>query len=93
MPPIIGTLTNLGIPAAVVAAVRATDGPIVLLLGGLGHENPLRPFEISRIGGVDFAIPVVAEAEGFDLFTEVVDVFLGGDRRMGSGVDGVLFGR
>ena len=55
------------------------------------HKNPLSPFVIVDIGGVDLTIPVVAETEGFDLFTEVVDIFLSGDRRMSTGIDSVLF--
>ena len=55
------------------------------------HEDPLGPLEVVRIGGVDLAIPVIAEAERLDLAAEVVDVLLRGHRRMGSGLDGVLF--
>ena len=55
------------------------------------HEDPLGPLEVVRIGGVDLAIPVIAEAERLDLTAEVVDVLLRGHRRMGSSLHGVLF--
>src|SRR5688500_10855493 len=44
------------------------------------------------IGGVDFAGPVVAEAEGLDLALEGGDVGFGGLARMLAGADGVLLG-
>ena len=56
------------------------------------QEDPLRPAEIVRIGGIDLAVPVVAEAEHLDLPAEVVDVLLRGDARMRAGLDGVLLG-
>ena len=40
-------------------------------------EDPLRPAVVLRIGGVDLAIPVVAEADRLNLPTEVVDVLPG----------------
>ena len=40
------------------------------------EENPLRPFEVFGVGGVDFAVPVVGEAEHLDLAAERVDVLL-----------------
>src|SRR5258706_10801224 len=57
------------------------------------EENPLRPFEIIRVGRGEFARPVVAETEAFDLAREVGDVRLGRDARMLTGLDGVLLGR
>ena len=41
------------------------------------QENPLRPAEIFGVGRRQFAIPVVAEAEHFQLPAEVGDVLLG----------------
>ena len=57
------------------------------------EENPLGPFEIIGVGRGQFAGPVVAEAEAFDLAGEGGDVGLGGDARMLAGFDGVLFRR
>ena len=57
------------------------------------QENPLRPLEILDVGGGEFARPVVAEAEAFDLAREIGDVRLGRHARMLAGLDGVLLGR
>ena len=38
------------------------------------QENPLCPFKILWIGGIDFAIPVQSKPESLDLATKVVDV-------------------
>ena len=54
-------------------------------------ENPLRPLVILRIGGVDFLVPVVAQAKALDLAAEIVAVLLGRDGRVRTGLDGVLF--
>ena len=56
------------------------------------EEDPLGPAEVFGIGGIDFAIPVVAEAERLDLASEVIDVGFGGDAGVLAGFDGVLFG-
>src|SRR5208283_3440935 len=56
------------------------------------EENPLRPFEIIRVGRGQLARPVVAEAEAFDLAREVGDVRLGRLARMLPGLHGVLLG-
>ena len=56
------------------------------------EEDPLGPAVVRRVGGVDLAVPVVGEAQGFDLSAEGVDVLLGGDGRMRAGLDGVLLG-
>ena len=56
-------------------------------------ENPLRPLVILRVGGVDFLVPVVRETEALDLAAEIVTVLLGGNGRVRTGLDGVLFGR
>ena len=56
------------------------------------EENPLRPAVIFLIGGIDLAVPVVAESEGFDLTLERLDIFSGRDRRVSSGFHGILFG-
>ena len=55
-------------------------------------EDPLGPLEIARIGRVDFAGPVVVEAERRELMLEVLDVALRLDARMRTGLDGVLLG-
>ena len=46
-----------------------------------------------RVGRGEFARPVVAEAEAFDLALELGDVRLGGLARMLARLDGVLLGR
>ena len=56
------------------------------------EKNPLRPLEIVRVGGVNLAAPIVAEAEGFYLPLEDGDVGFGGLARMLAGADGVLLG-
>ena len=56
-------------------------------------ENPLRPLVILRVGGVDFLVPVVAEAKALDLAAEIVAVLLGRNGRVRTGLNGVLFGR
>ena len=58
------------------------------------HEkNRLRPAEVLEIGGCQLAIPIVREAEHFQLAAEVIDVLVGGGARMGARFLGVLFGR
>ena len=56
------------------------------------EENPLGPADELGIGGGDFAVPIVAEAERFQLALEGDDVRLGGDARVLAGLDGILFG-
>ncbi|OPZ99856.1 MAG: hypothetical protein BWY71_00894 [Planctomycetes bacterium ADurb.Bin412] len=56
------------------------------------QEDPLGPSVIFGVGGVDFAVPVVAEAQTHDLAADIVDIPLGGDAGVGAGFDGVLFG-
>jgi hypothetical protein len=53
----------------------------------------LRPLEIIGVGRGEFARPVVAEAEAFDLLREIGDVRLGGLARMLAGLDGILLRR
>jgi hypothetical protein len=50
------------------------------------QENPLCPLEIIGVGGGEFARPVVAEAEAFDLAGEVGDIRLGCHARMLAGL-------
>ncbi len=74
------------------------DRPAALLAGVVPRvvqqqENPLRPAEIIRIGGIDFTVPVVTEAEHLDLPAERGDVLLGGGAGVRAGFDGVLLGR
>ena len=73
------------------------DRPAFLLLGvepGVEEhqEDELRPAEIAHVGGGQFAVPVVAEAEHLQLAAEVADVALGRGPRMGAGLLGVLLG-
>ena len=57
------------------------------------EEDPLSPAIIVWIGGINFAVPVVGEAEGLDLAAKIIDVLLGGVAWVGAGLDGILFGR
>jgi len=57
------------------------------------EENPLGPADILGVGGVHFAIPIVAEAEFLKLTAKVVGIGLGGNARVLAGLDGVLLGR
>ena len=57
------------------------------------EKNPLRPFEIAGVGGVDLALPVVGKAEPLELAFEVRHVLRGGDGRMLAGLDRILLGR
>lgn len=50
------------------------------------------PAEVLWVSGVDFAVPVVGEAEFLELAAEVVCVGLCGDAWVGAGFYGVLFG-
>ena len=54
------------------------------------EKNPLRPFVVSRIGGVDLALPIVGKSNSFQLRLELADIFAGRDRRMLSRPDGIL---
>ena len=56
------------------------------------QEDPLRPTHVFRIGGGDFAVPIVGESERLQLAAEGFDIGGGGDRRVLAGFDGVLFG-
>ena len=68
------------------ASVRLRIEPGIVNL----EENPLRPFVIIRIGRVDFALPIVAETDAFQLWLELGDVLARGDRGMLAGLDRVL---
>ncbi len=54
-------------------------------------KNPLGPLVILGIRRVDFLVPIVRQTEPFDLPTEIVAILLGGDCRVRSCLDGVLF--
>ncbi len=41
------------------------------------YEDPLGPFEIFWIGGIDFLIPVITEAEFFYLSSESITILVG----------------
>ena len=57
------------------------------------QENPLRPFEVVRVGGVDLARPVKRETDALELLAEVVDVLLGHARGMDMVLNRVVFRR
>ena len=57
------------------------------------QKDPLRPAEVLRVSRADLTRPVVAEAERLELGAEVVDIPLGGDARVLTRLDRVLFGR
>ena len=74
--------------------------PVHSHLGDIGQplfvkllEDPLRPLVVLLIRGVDFAVPVVAEPERLNLFTEAIDVLLRSDRGMRAGLNCVLLSR
>ena len=56
-------------------------------------KNPLRPFEVAGIGGVNFARPVVRKPQPLQLPPEVVGVAPGGDARVRARFHRVLFRR
>src|SRR5215471_12596130 len=56
------------------------------------QENPLSPFKVFGVGGVDFAGPVVTKPEALDLAFEGGDVGLGCSTGMLAGFDCILFG-
>src|SRR4029077_3701771 len=55
--------------------------------------NPLRPFEVTRIGSVDFTLPIIGETDPLQLRFEFGNVLTGGDDRMLAAFDRVLFCR
>ena len=57
------------------------------------EKDPLRPFEVTRIGGVDFTVPIIGETDPLQLRFEFRDVLAGGDGRMLAALDRVLLGR
>ena len=57
------------------------------------QEGPLRPLVVARVAGAHFAVPVERETDLVELFAVTGDVVFGGDGRMLSRLDGVLFGR
>ena len=69
-------------------SLRHVGQPFLIKL----QEDPLGPAEILRIGGVDLPGPVVTESHGLNLPPEIIDILLGGEARVGAGLDGVLFG-
>ncbi len=71
------------------AAVRLA-GVVPGVVGA--EENPLGPLVVLGIDRRDFARPVVAETEAFELATEVVGGLLGGDGGVDAGLDRVLLG-
>ena len=57
------------------------------------QEDPLRPLVIIRICRVDNAVPVKGEADGFQLFAEVLDIRVRDDTRVLVGLDRIILGR
>ena len=57
------------------------------------QEDPLRPLEIFRVGGVDLAIPIEAVAQRMELLAEVFDVILRDDRGVDVVLDRIVFSR
>src|SRR2546426_7121073 len=57
---------------------RSTLFPYTTLFRSIEEDqkNPLRPFEITGVGGIDLTVPVVAETEHFDLPAKGIDVLL-----------------
>jgi hypothetical protein len=55
-------------------------------------KNPLCPFKIFWVGGVYFAVPVVTQPNGFNL-PRKLSQFFGGNSRVSSGLNGILFSR
>ncbi|MCL4101981.1 hypothetical protein MMG03_001568 [Fibrobacter succinogenes] len=56
-------------------------------------EDPLGPLVVLGVGGVHFLFPVIGKAQALDLTAEIVAVLLGGDCRVCSGLNSVLFCR
>ena len=56
-------------------------------------KDPLGPFKIIRIGGIDFAVPVIAQSQRLNLPAEGVTILLSGYRGMCPGLNGILFCR
>ena len=57
------------------------------------EEDPLRPPDVRRVGGVDLALPVVGEADRIDLAAEVGDRRRRRHARVDAVFDGVVLGR
>ena len=51
----------------------------------------MSPFVVFRVAGSDFPVPVKREPDFIHLFPVTTDVFLRGDGRVLSGLDGILF--
>ncbi|MNO67679.1 hypothetical protein D3C76_584890 [compost metagenome] len=56
-------------------------------------KNPLCPFVIFRIGCADLAVPVIGEAQRFDLAAEIINVLKSNLARMLSGIHCILLSR
>ena len=69
-------------PVVLVAEIR----PVEL------EENPLGPAHVLRVGGGDFALPIIGKAERLELAAEGDDIGGGGDGGVLAGLDGVLLG-
>ena len=54
-------------------------------------KSPLCPFVVFWVAGPDFTVPVEREPDFIHLFPVATDVFLRGDGRVLSGLDGILF--
>lgn len=54
-------------------------------------ENLLGKLVIIGVAGFDLSIPIIRETHDIQLFTETLNVLFGGNGRMLSGLDGILF--
>ena len=81
-------------------AALAARAPVDRHFGLIGQpllielqEDPLRPLEVVRVGGVDLARPVEGEADALELLAEVIDVLLRHPGGVDVVLDGVVLGR
>ena len=81
-------------------AALAARAPVDRHFGLIGQpllielqEDPLRPLEVVRVGGVDLARPVEGEADALELLAEVIDVLLRHPGGVDVVLDGIVLGR
>ena len=72
--------------------LRLLGGEVVVVLEHL-DERPLGPLVVFGLAGAELAIPVVAEANLIELLAVAANVYIGGNGRVLSGLDGILLGR
>ena len=56
-------------------------------------KNPLSPFKVIRISGIDFTVPIIAQSKRLNLTPEIVAIFLCCFGWMCTSLNGVLLGR